>query len=235
MALPKLNDQPKYDLVIPSTQQTVRYRPFLVKEEKVLLLAMESQDQNQILNSIVDTIKACVQNDIDVSKLHTYDTEYMFLQIRSKSVGEVSKVSIACEECGEKHEVDIPIEQIEIKGSGDNKIIQLNDSVSVELSYPSYHKLMDDKGIQSENTAESLFAMIRLVIKTVLTEDERINMSDEPLESVNEFIESMNNEQFTQIKEFVDAMPKLTYTAEFKCGDCGHDNSIVLEGIQSFF
>src|SRR5210317_712407 len=107
MALPKLNDSPKYDLVIPSSKQKVRYRPYLVKEEKVLMMAMESQDMNAVLSAVVDTVAACVQDPIDKTKLAMFDVEYMFTQIRSKSVGETSKINVKCQHCEERNEVTV--------------------------------------------------------------------------------------------------------------------------------
>ena len=116
MALPKLNDTPKYSVKIPSTQKTVRFRPFLVKEEKVLLLAMESDDTKDIVLAILDTISACVADNIDVKKLTTYDVEYLFTQIRAKSVGETTSVSIECESCKEKNQVTVDINSIQVHG-----------------------------------------------------------------------------------------------------------------------
>src|SRR5210317_1903295 len=113
MALPKLNDTPKYDIVIPSTKANVKFRPFLVKEQKVLLIAMESQDQTQILNAIVDTIRACAQSDINVAKLTAFDIEYLFTKIRSKSVGEKATVAIKCSECEHSNKVDVNLDKID--------------------------------------------------------------------------------------------------------------------------
>lgn len=235
MALPKLNDQPKYELVIPSTQQTVKYRPFLVKEEKVLLLAMESNDQKQILNSIVDTIEACVADKINRSKLTTFDVEYIFLQLRSKSVGEVSELKLACTECEHPNDYKVPLDTISIDMPDVDKMVKISDDIQLELQYPAFATIMSDKEILGDNQARATFAMIRACMKTVYTEDEKMELSEYSTEEVDDFLNSMNTEQFGRMKEFMDTMPKLQQSVEFKCEECNHENKTMLEGMQSFF
>jgi hypothetical protein len=236
MALPKLNAVPKYDIVVPSTQQAVRFRPYLVKEEKVLMLAMESQDQKQSLNAIVDTIVACVSEDIERNKLTTFDVEYMFTQIRSKSVGETSKVSIKCKECDHSNEVVIPLESIKIN-MPDNivTLIELTPEISVQLKWPTYSDLGNLDMSAGASQVKQTFEMISKCIDSVLTGDERISMKDEPKEEVMDFIESLTSEQFDKIREFVEQMPKLKHDVEFTCTSCSEANKITLEGMNDFF
>ena len=235
MALPKLNDTPKYSVKIPSTQMTVRFRPFLVKEEKVLLLAMESDDTNDIILAILDTISACVADNIDVKKLTTYDVEYLFTQIRAKSVGETTSVNIECESCKEPNSVSIDINSINVEGlDGINYNVQLSPDMQLELKHPTYSDIFNDPTINGEDTTETLFAMIRHSMKNLKTEDEIINLENESAENLDEFVGSMNTEQFDQVRQFIDTVPVLQYDVEFDC-KCGTHNKKELRGIQSFF
>lgn len=235
MALPKLNDTPKYSVKIPSTQMTVRFRPFLVKEEKVLLLAMESDDNNDIILAILDTISACVADNIDVKKLTTYDVEYLFTQIRAKSVGETTSINIECESCKEPNTVSIDINSINVEGlDGINYNIQLSPDMELELKHPTYSDIFNDPIINGEDTTETLFAMIRHSMKNLKTEDEIINLENESAENLDEFVGSMNTEQFDQVRQFIDTVPALQYDVEFDC-KCGIHNKKELRGIQSFF
>lgn len=238
MALPKLNDQPKYDLVIPSSQQKIRYRPFLVKEEKVLLLAMESKDQNLILSSILDTIEACILDPVDSSKFTTFDIEYCFTQIRSRSVGEVANVLVKCQECGHSNEHAIKLDDIKVVSEKEvSNIIQLTDDIQLELQYPSYKAMTTDKEIMAaeEGSAEATFAMIRACMSAVLTEDARMDLADESKAEVDAFVDSMTTSQLNMVKEYIEAMPKMTHDAKFTCVNCNHNNEVKLEGMQSFF
>ena len=235
MALPKLNDTPKYSVKIPSTQKTVRFRPFLVKEEKVLLLAMESDDTKDIVLAILDTISACVADNIDVKKLTTYDVEYLFTQIRAKSVGETTAVSIECESCKEKNQVTVDINSIQVHGLNNvNYNVSLSPDMELELKHPTYDDIINDPTIDEKNPTETLFAMIRHCMKNLKTEEELINLENETSQSIDEFVGSMNTEQFESVREFVDNVPVMKYDVEFDC-KCGHNNKRELSGIQSFF
>lgn len=235
MALPKLNDAPKYSVTIPSSQQTIRFRPFLVKEEKILLLAMESEDPNDIILAILDTIAACVSDNVDINRLTTYDVEYLFTQIRSKSVGETTKVGIECESCKEQNEVVINIDGIKVDMPNDiNYKIKLSNDFELEMKHPSYNDIFKDPMILEEESSETLFAMIRHCMKNLKTEDELINLENESAENLEEFIGSMNTEQFDSVRDFVENIPIMGYDVEFDC-KCGTHNKKQLRGIQSFF
>jgi len=238
MALPKLNDQPKYELIIPSTKKKIRFRPFLVKEEKVLLLAMESKDETQILSSIVDTIEACAEGELNTSKLTTFDIEFMFTQLRSRSVGENVKLSLACGQCEESNEVSIPIDNINVKGnmSLEGSVIELNSDISLELQWPTYNSVVNEsKTTSGKSSSESTFDMIKMCIKTVVTDEERIVFAGESKVDQDNFINSMNTSDLNAIKEYMEDMPTLKHDVKFVCHSCNKDNEMTLSGMQDFF
>ena len=234
MVLPKLNTSPKYEMVIPSSKQTVRYRPYLVKEEKVLLMAFESNDSSQAMNAIIDTILVCIDENIKRETLTTFDVEYMFTQIRSKSVGETSKVNVKCEECETLNAVTINLAEVELDTpeSVDNEI-QLTPEVSIELSYPSADSLIS---IDKEATqAEKILATIVASIDVIKTEEERVSTKDVTKKEVEEFVDGMTGEQFSNLAEYVKDIPTLKENVEFVCENCGHNNSRELVGFTDFF
>lgn len=230
MALPKLNEVPKYELTIPSNGEKVKFRPYLVKEEKVLMLAAESKDTNQMLNAVMDTIEACVQTTLDFKKLTTFDIEYLFIKLRSKSVGEHSNITLSCSSCEHHNEVSIDLEQIECRGIAKDKFIKLDDKITVEMRYPSYKDISI-----SENDKEMGFRVLASSLNAVITEDERIEIEDESPESVRAFLESMTKEQFEKVSSFLMDMPQVEHTVEFDCSKCNEHNKIDLIGLQSFF
>jgi len=234
MALPKLNDKPKYEMKIPSTGDIVRFRPFLVKEEKVLMIAMESEDNRQMLNAVVDTLDACVDGGLNKTKLTTFDVEFMFTKLRSKSVGETSTIVIECDHCKEKNEVNVNLESLDIETPSGNRVIEISDTISIEMQYPLYSSITDISD-ENMNSTEAAFDLLRSCIAYVITEDERIDMRDENPEEIQEFIESMDRNQFQLIQDFVDGMPKLSHDIEFECVSCKMKNKKTLEGMANFF
>ena len=235
MALPKLNDKPKYELVIPSTGQTVRFRPYLVKEEKVLMMAMESEDQVSMFSAIVDTIEACVDGDINKHALASFDVEYMFVKIRSKSVGESITISPECNQCEERNELKISLDTLDVKKPDAASIIELNEDISIQMKYPSYLSMLDKDILESKSTTHQTFAMILKCIESVMTEDENMAFKDETRESQMEFIESLSSEQFDSIRKFIESMPQISHDASYTCKSCGHRNDLVLKGMSDFF
>ena len=237
MALPKLsNDRPIYEMVIPSTKETVKYRPFLVKEQKSLLVAFESQDQKQILNSMLVCIESCVPG-VDVKKLATFDVDYMFTQVRSKSVGETSTVLSACTECNEENEVKINLADIVVNTDGlKSEVIPINDDVSVEMKYPTYEDTLSYTQREiSNNAADNLFNSIATCINSVQTKEENILLKHEPKEEVETFINSLTNQQLEKITGFVDNIPTLIHEQKYNCSKCGHENNLSMKGLQDFF
>lgn len=235
MALPKLNDNLKYEMVIPSSEKVVTYRPYLVKEEKLLLSAFESQDQKQAMRAMVDTVVACVNEDIKTSDLATFDVEYMFTQIRSKSVGETSTLHFKCEaeECELRTEVDIDLSSLEVTKSDANNVVEITDDISIELRYPTYDGFVKNfrEGVSE---AEFGFMMLEDCMVAIMTEDEHHLVSDVSKKELNEFIDSMTNLQFTKVGEYLKTVPVMKKEVEFKC-TCGHENKVTLEGLQDFF
>lgn len=228
MALPRLNDTPQYTITIPSTGEEVKFRPYLVKEEKVLLLASETQDIAQILNSIQQTISACVENDINIESLSTFDLEYMFMKIRSKSVGEKVEMVIPCPECETPVPFNFDIDEIAVDETDFDRKVQLTDSISLDLRWPSYSKIDlndDDVGFQ----------LIISCIEAVCTEEERILIDDEPEESITEFLDNLTSEQFKKIAVVVEKLPKVYFVVEETCRNCNTHVDQRIEGLQNFF
>jgi len=235
MALPKLNDKPKYELVIPSTQQSIRFRPYLVREEKILMMAMESEDQIQTFEAIADTIVACVDDKIDKSKLTSFDIEYMFVKIRSKSVGENIKLTPKCEKCEEENEVNIALDDLTIELSDLDPVIKLNDDVSMRMQYPSYLSMLDKDIVDSTSATKQTFGMVLKCIESVMTEDEKMMFKEESFQSQMDFVESLSSTQFDAIRKFIEGIPQVSYDASYKCVKCKKDNELILKGMNDFF
>jgi len=232
MALPKLNDLPSYSLTIPSTKRKVNFRPFLVKEQKILLMAMESQDSNQILQAISDTLKACIDEKVSDAELATFDIEYLFTQIRSKSVGETTKLNLACSKCETTNETVVNLSEISVELTED-RIIKLNDTYSLEMRYPSYYDVSKIEA-KDNSTTDEIMQLSKLCLSKILTEEEQINVLDETDEEIQNFLESLTTDQFDKIVTFVMNLPKLTKNINFKCAECGEENEILIEGLANF-
>jgi len=229
MSLPKLNT-PVYEAILPSTDKVIKFRPFLVKEEKVLLTAMEDGSQTALMNAIKTILKNCVQGNLDVERLPLFDIEYLFLKLRSKSIGEISEIGLKCTdiECGGINQISINMDEIEItKPEGHNRKIMISDEVGVMMSYP----VMKTSGI----TEEDGMAIVKDCIEMIFTEEETHERDSFTSKELDEFIESMDTKQFGKIKEFFDSMPKLQHTINYKCEKCGEDKEVTLQGLDSFF
>lgn len=234
MALPKLNDVPKYELTIPSTDKKVYFRPFLVKEQKVLMMALETQDDKQILKSITDTIEACLEEDINVNTLATFDVEYMFTQIRSKSVGETTEILAECTHCNAQNKVKVKLDDIKIDVNKDEQIIKLNELYTIKMRYPKYTSMIDkDEGETS--VTKVLYNLVMTCLDELRTENEIIKFDDEPESEVVSFIENITTDQFDMLLKFVNELPSLKHDIEFKCESCNKENKLTLQGIADFF
>ncbi len=238
MALPQLkNDVPKYEMTVPSTGEVVKYRPFLVKEQKVLLVAFESKDSKQILNSMLDSISSCVPN-IKLDSLATFDVDYMFTQVRSKSVGETSTILHACQNCNEENEVKVRLDEIKVNIPENWKKtteIEISKDISVELKFPTYKDISYLNIDDNASDAELLMDTVAACMKAVKTEDEYILIKDEPKEEVEKFINSLTNQQLEKITNFASNAPKLSHTQNYECKKCKTENKIELSGLQDFF
>ena len=232
MALPKLNDLPTHRLVIPSSKREVKFRPFLVKEQKILLMAMESQEEKQILQAISDTLRSCIQDEITDRELATFDIEYMFTQIRAKSVGETTNLKLACSKCEEVNEVSVNLSEINIKLNDSNEI-KLNDQYSLLMRYPSYHDVIEAADDKSTVTDE-IMKLCKLCLDKILTEEEQISVVDESEEEIQLFLDSLTTDQFDKIVNFVMSLPKLTKDVTYDCSSCEEKNKLTVEGLQNF-
>lgn len=235
MALPKLNEVPNYELVIPSTGKTVTYRPFLVKEQKVLLMALESEDEKQIVDAMMNTIKACLMENIQFNNLTSFDVEYIFVQIRGKSVGETSDIILPCKQCEENNEVKIKLDDIKVEIEEVDNQIQLTEKYTLVLKYPKYNALAATPEADTDTATMMLYAIIKNCLDELRTDEDIIRFDDESQEEIDNFVENLTGEQFNKIVEFVQKIPALTHTVNFNCTDCDHENEYVLRGAQDFF
>lgn len=235
MALPRLNESPQYELTIPSNGNTVKYRPFLVKEQKVLLIAFETQDKKQILNSVLDTIEACCPG-IDKNKLTSFDVDYIFTQIRTKAVGETTNIVSTCT-CGHENDVSVNLENAELRNMNESDVVKITDNISLRMKWPSYHDIVNNETITSDTSSntEIIYETIKISIDCVMTEEELIQLRDESPEEIDTFINSLTTDQFNKINEFISNAPSLVYELKYKCESCGIENNKTLEGIQDFF
>ena len=238
MPLPKIAT-PTYELVLPSTEKTVRYRPFLVKEEKLLVLALESEDNKQITNAIKTVIKSCVTaKGLKVETLPTFDIEYLFLNIRGKSVGEELEVNIICpDDKVTEVPVTIDLDDIQVQKSDDhNNQIKIDDNIMMEMKYPSLDEFIKNNfDFSGGNQMEQSFDLIASCIDKIYTEDEVWSTADCTKKEVKEFLESMNSSQFKDIEKFFETMPKLSHTIKVKNPKTKVESEVVLEGLASFF
>lgn len=238
MPLPKIV-APTFELDLPSTGQTIKYRPFLVKEEKLLLLALESEDTKQITTAIKTVIKNCIETrGIKVETLPTFDIEYLFLNIRAKSVGEEVELSIICPDDGETTvPVKINIDDIKVeKTEGHDNKIKVDESIMMEMRYPSLEQFIKNNfDFSNENATEQSFEMIADCVDKIYTEKEVWSSSDVTKKEIVEFLDQMNSSQFKQIEKFFETMPKLAYTVKVKNPNTKVESEVVLEGLSSFF
>ena len=238
MALPQLN-LIKYDMTIPSTGQEIKYRPFVVREEKVLLTAIESDDAQQISNAMRDIVEVCTFKEVDVKALAMFDLELIFLKLRAASVGENAEITLACsnEECKHQNAVKINLAAVELQGDPKAAaIVQITDTVGVSLRYPTVLKVEDTlKASKPEAAIDIAIAMIAASIESIHDADSVYPANESTSRELVDFIESLNKEQFTKVQEFFDNFPKLKEDVEFTCEKCKTVNNVTLEGLNDFF
>jgi len=233
MALPTLNAA-KYRTVIPSLNKEVEYRPYLVKEEKILMIAMESKDQGQILRALKDVIKACIYDDIDVNKLAMFDLEALFLKLRGKSVGESTEIKIKCKHCEAENHQEINFEEINMPVvTKQNNVIALTDDIGVTLRYPSVGGL--ERQDQKANQVDQAMNMIVECIESIYDSSNVYSAKDEGTKAVKEFVDSLNSAQFKKLTAYFEEMPAVTYDMNFDCIKCGETNEMELRGFDNFF
>ena len=238
MPLPKIAT-PTYELELPSTGQSVSYRPFLVKEEKVLVIALESEDNKQITSAIRAVLKNCIlTKGIKVEALPTFDIEFLFLNIRGKSVGEEIEVSVTCPDDGETQvPVTINLDEIQVqKDENHTNKIKVDDSIMMEMKYPSLEQFIKNNfEFDDKNALNQSFDLIASSIDKIYTEDEVWATADCTKKEVKEFLESMNSSQFKEIESFFETMPKLSHTIKVTNPKTKVEGEVVLEGLASFF
>ena len=238
MPLPKIAT-PTYELELPSTGKTISYRPFLVKEEKVLVIALESEDNKQITTAIKAVLKSCIlTKGLKVENLPTFDIEYLFLNIRGKSVGEELEVNIICPDDG-KTEVPVTIylDDIQVqKDENHTNKIKVDSSIMMEMKYPSLDQFIKNNfDFNDKNAMDQSFDLIATCIDKIYTEDDVWATADCTKKEVREFLESMNSTQFKKIESFFETMPKLSHTIKVKNPNTEKESDVVLEGLASFF
>ena len=238
MPLPKIAT-PTYELELPSTAKPIKYRPFLVKEEKLLVIALESEDNKQITNAIKAVIKGCIlTKGIKVETLPTFDIEFLFLNIRGKSVGEELEVNVYCPDDGETQvPVTINLDDIQIQRTEDhtNKI-KIDETVMMEMKYPSLDEFVKNNfDFNEKNAMDQSFDLIASCIGKIYTEDEVWSTADCTKKEVKDFLESMNSSQFKDIEKFFETMPKLSHTVKVKNPVTDVESDVTLEGLASFF
>ena len=238
MPLPRIAT-PTYELELPSTEQTIKFRPFLVKEEKLLVIALESEDTKQITNAIKTVIKNCIETKgIKVETLPTFDIEYLFLNIRAKSVGEEIEVNIICPDDEETSvSVKINVDDIKVQTNEDhtNKI-KLDDALMMEMKYPSLEQFIKNNFDISNNSAiDQSFELVASCVDKIYNEDEVWATADVTKKELMDFLDQMNTSQFKQIEKFFETMPKLSHTIKVKNPKTEIESEVVLEGLSSFF
>ena len=236
MALPKLNT-PTYELEIPSTDEKIKFRPFLVKEEKVLMMALETKDNAQIVNAVKDIVSECTYNKLNINTMPMFDVEYIFLQIRSKSVGEVSKVKILCPDDKKTYtnvEIDLIEVKVQVEDEHTNKI-ELTDSMGMIMTYPNIDSFTEN-GIQDINASNMLDVIGTCILQIYEDKGEKVyEAKDQTKKELVEFIEQLNTKQFQDVQKFFDTMPRLKHTIKVKNPKTKKTSDVTLSGLNDFF
>ena len=236
MALPKLNT-PTYELEVPSTDEKIKYRPFLVKEEKILLMAMESKDNAQIINAVKDIVSSCTFEKLNVATMPMFDMEYIFLNIRAKSVGEVSKLKILCPDDKKTYaSVELDLTKVEVQvGDDHSNKIELTDDMGIIMTYPTIDSFLES-GIETVNASNMLDVVGSCVLQIYEQKGEKVYQAkDQTKKELTEFIESMNSGQFKKLQSFFDTMPKLKHTIKVKNPKTKKSSDVTLTGLNDFF
>jgi hypothetical protein len=237
MSLPTIS-APKYTLNLPSSGKPCEYRPFLVKEEKILLIAQESEDQTQIMNAIKDVISACTFDKINPNLLTSFDLEYIFLKLRARSVGETSNISLSCSSCKVANPVEINLDCVEIQQRQPNQEsrILLTDSIGVNMKYMTVQDMgpliaSASSRSQTELTTDTIIACI----DSIFDADKIYPKESSTTEELVQFLNSLNRAQMKKIEDYIANMPELSHPVKFTCCSCKHPNEIVIKGMSSFF
>ena len=240
MPLPTI-ETPTYELKLHSSNKKVRYRPFLVKEEKVLIIALESKNENEITNAVKEVLKKCIlTKGIDVDSLPTFDIEYLFLNIRAKSIGEDIKLTVTCPDDNEtKVPVTVYVDEIKVvKPKGHTKDIKLDDKLTLRMKYPSLNQFIENNFTtddEAETLVDKTFRVVADCIDTIYTEEDAWDTKDYTPQERMDFVEQLNSSQYKKVEKFFSTMPKLTHTIEVVNPNTKEKGSVVLEGLANFF
>ena len=237
MPLPKIST-PTYELELPSTGKKIKYRPFLVKEEKILIIAMESEDEKQITNAIKEVISSCIiTRGVKIDQLSTFDIEYLFLNIRGKSVGEEVEVMVTCPDDGVTQiPTVINLDEIKVqKGKNHTRDIKLDDELVLRMKYPSLEEFIKNNFSGEEVTVDNTFDLIASCVEQVYSEEESWSAADCTKKELTQFLEQLSSKQFKEIETFFETMPKLSHTVTVTNPKTGVESDIVLEGLTAFF
>ena len=236
MALPKLTT-PTYELEIPSTDEKIKYRPFLVKEEKILMMALESKSEKDITQAVKDIVSECTFNKVNIDNMPMFDVEYIFFQVRSKSVGEVSKLKLLCPD-DKKTYADVEVDLNEVKvqvGEDHTNKIDLGNGMGIIMQYPSIDSFKDS-GIRDINASNMLEVISTCILQIYEEEGKKVyNSKDQTSKELTDFIEQLNTKQFKDVQKFFDTMPKLKHEITIKNPKTKKESKIVLSGLNDFF
>tara|TARA_Y100000593_G_scaffold85392_1_gene162349 strand:+ start:996 stop:1733 length:738 start_codon:yes stop_codon:yes gene_type:complete len=244
MALPVLN-APTYELTLTSSGETIRYRPFLVKEEKILLMALESNDEQEMMRAMKQIIKNCISSNIEIEKLPIFDIQYIFLKLRSQSVGEEvtlrfkhpQEKNVNNETCTHIQDVKINLANIKpVSQDGHSSKIELTDKVGVVMKYPKFEMFQTLSDIaENDDAMDAIFNMVSDNIEMIYQNDEVFYADDHSKEELSEFLYSLNSQQFEMIRNFFQTMPYLRHEFDYVCDACGCTEHVTLNGIEDFF
>ena len=240
MPLPTI-ETPTYELKLPSSNKKIKYRPFLVKEEKILILALESKSQNEITNAVTDVLKKCIlTRGIKVDDLPTFDIEFLFLNIRAKSIGEDIKLTVTCPDDGEtKVPVTIYVDEIKVIKPKDHKIdIVLDDKMSLRMKYPSLNQFIEsnfDTEDEAETIVDKTFRVVADCMDTIFDGEDAWEAKDYSSQERLDFVQQLNSQQYKKVENFFSTMPKLSHTIEVVNPNTKEKGSVVLEGLADFF
>ena len=232
---------PTYELKLPSSNKKIKYRPFLVKEEKVLIIALESKSQTEITNAVKDVLKQCIlTKDVNIDALPTFDIEYIFLNIRAKSIGEAINVRVKCPDDGETEvPVTVYVDEIKVVKSKEHKTdIVLDDNMTLRMKYPSINQFIETNFDTNEDPKESVnktFKIISECIDTIYTQEDAWDAKDYTPEERVEFVEQLNSKQYKEVEKFFSTMPKLSHKIEITNPNTKKKSTVVLEGLADFF
>ena len=237
MPLPKINT-PTYELTLPSNGKKIKYRPFLVREEKILIMALETEDQKQITAAIIQILTACIMTrGVKLNELATFDIEYLFLNVRSKSVGETISLNLICPD-DEKISVEVSIDLDSIKVKKDSShtnIVKLDDNLSLKLKYPSMKQFIESNFEAGVETVSNTMDVVISSIDMIYNEEESWNASESTKKELGDFVDQLNTKQFKLIENFFDTMPKLSHKVKVKNPKTDVESTVLLEGLAAFF